>query len=72
MWDDRHTPMTRIVSIENTHNSSGGRVWPLEEVEAMAETCRELGLRLHLTAARSSTPPSRSACPGRDRAPPTR
>ncbi|MGH3079730.1 MAG: threonine aldolase family protein [Gaiellaceae bacterium] len=52
MWDDRHTPMTRIVSIENTHNSSGGRVWPLEEVEAMAETCRELGLRLHLDGAR--------------------
>jgi threonine aldolase len=52
MWDDRHTPLTRIVSIENTHNSSGGRVWPLEEVEAMAETCGELGLRLHLDGAR--------------------
>jgi threonine aldolase len=52
LWDDRHTPMTRIVSIENTHNSSGGRVWPLEEVEAVAATCRELGLRLHLDGAR--------------------
>jgi threonine aldolase len=52
LWDDRHTPITRIVSIENTHNSSGGRVWPLEEVAAVAETCRELGLRLHLDGAR--------------------
>jgi threonine aldolase len=52
LWDDRHTPLTRIVSIENTHNSSGGRVWPLEEVVAVAETCRELGLRLHLDGAR--------------------
>jgi threonine aldolase len=52
IWDDRHTPLTRIVSIENTHNSSGGRVWPLEEVEAVADTCRELGLRLHLDGAR--------------------
>jgi threonine aldolase len=52
LWDDRHTPLTRIVSIENTHNSSGGRVWPLEEVEAVADTCRELGLRLHLDGAR--------------------
>ena len=52
LWDDRHTPLTRIVSIENTHNSSGGRVWPLEEVEAVAATCRELGLRLHLDGAR--------------------
>jgi threonine aldolase len=52
LWDDRHTPVTRIVSIENTHNSSGGRVWPLAEVRAVAETCRELGLRLHLDGAR--------------------
>jgi threonine aldolase len=52
LLDDRHTPLTRIVSIENTHNSSGGRVWPLEEVEAVAETSRELGLRLHLDGAR--------------------
>jgi threonine aldolase len=47
-----HVPTTRIVSIENTHNAAGGRVWPLAEVEAMAETCRELDLRLHLDGAR--------------------
>ena len=45
-------PTTRIVAIENTHNASGGRVWPLAEVVAMAETCRELDLRLHLDGAR--------------------
>jgi threonine aldolase len=50
--DDLHMPLTRMVSIENTHNASGGRVWPLHEVEAVAETCRELGLRLHLDGAR--------------------
>jgi threonine aldolase len=47
-----HVPTTRIVAIENTHNAAGGRVWPLEEVEAMAETCRELDLKLHLDGAR--------------------
>ena len=47
-----HMPITRIVSLENTHNSSGGRVWPLEEIEAIAATARELGLRLHLDGAR--------------------
>jgi threonine aldolase len=47
-----HVPTTKIVAIENTHNSSGGRVWPLAEVEAMAETCRELELALHLDGAR--------------------
>ena len=51
-FEDLHTPRTRIVSIENTHNSSGGRVWPLEDIRAVADTCRELGLRLHLDGAR--------------------
>jgi threonine aldolase len=50
--DDLHGPRTRIVAIENTHNASGGRVWPVEEVKAVAETCRELGIRLHLDGAR--------------------
>ena len=50
--DDFHTPRTRVVSIENTHNSSGGRVWPLEEVDAVVNCCRELGLKLHLDGAR--------------------
>jgi threonine aldolase len=49
---EHHMPTTRMVSIENTHNASGGRVWPLEELDAVAETCRELGLRLHLDGAR--------------------
>jgi len=47
-----HVPTTRIVAIENTHNASGGRVWPLADVVAMADTCRELDLRLHLDGAR--------------------
>jgi threonine aldolase len=50
--DDFHTPRTSVVSIENTHNSSGGRVWPLEEVDAVVDCCRELGLKLHLDGAR--------------------
>jgi threonine aldolase len=50
--DMSHTPGTRIVAIENTHNASGGRVWPLVEIEAMAATCRDLGLAFHLDGAR--------------------
>jgi threonine aldolase len=50
--DDTHTPATRIVSVENTHNASGARVWPIEEIEAVAATARELGLNLHLDGAR--------------------
>jgi threonine aldolase len=50
--DAHHEPRTRIVSIENTHNSSGGRVWPLAEVAAVAAECRSLDIRLHLDGAR--------------------
>jgi threonine aldolase len=50
--DGTHTPATRIVAIENTHNTSGGRVWPLEEIAALIGTCRELGLSVHLDGAR--------------------
>src|SRR5919202_1807817 len=34
-WRSGHSPRTRLVSLENPHNRSGGRVWPLEEVEAV-------------------------------------
>jgi threonine aldolase len=47
-----HQSRTRVVAIENTHNSSGGRIWPLAEVDALAAACRELGLRFHLDGAR--------------------
>src|SRR6266516_2103751 len=47
-----HVAPTRVVTIENTHNSAGGRVWPLEEVQALVATCRELELSVHLDGAR--------------------
>jgi threonine aldolase len=47
-----HVPPTRIVTVENTHNSAGGRVWPLAEIKALAATCREHELAFHLDGAR--------------------
>jgi threonine aldolase len=47
-----HSPRTRLVWVENTHNSSGGRIWPLEEIDELRELCDELGLRYHLDGAR--------------------
>jgi threonine aldolase len=54
VWDrrDTHRPITRLVSIENTNNSAGGRIWPVDEIAAMADVCRELDLRLQLDGAR--------------------
>lgn len=47
-----HVAPTRIVAIENTHNSAGGAVWPLDEIDAMVATCREHELAIHLDGAR--------------------
>jgi threonine aldolase len=50
--DGFHIPRASVVSAENTHNSSGGSVWPPGELRALAETARELGLASHLDGAR--------------------
>src|SRR5687767_10776964 len=41
-----------VVVLEQTHRSSGGRVWPLELFEATVEAARELGVGVHLDGAR--------------------
>jgi threonine aldolase len=41
-----------VLSLENTHNSSGGRVWPLADLDEVVTTAREAGLALHLDGAR--------------------
>ena len=43
---------TTVLAIENTHNSSGGRCWPLGELEAVTEAARDRGLATHLDGAR--------------------
>ena len=47
-----HVAPTQLVAVENTHNSSGGRVWPLDELDAIVATCREHDLAVHLDGAR--------------------
>jgi threonine aldolase len=41
-----------IVVLEQTHRSAGGRVWPLEELSAVAAAAHELELPVHLDGAR--------------------
>jgi len=50
--DPLHTPRASIVALENTHNSSGGTVWPLEALQSVVATARDLGLAAHLDGAR--------------------
>ncbi len=57
-----------VLSLEDTHNSAGGRVWPLGELDEVVATARELGLAVHLDGARllnaavaQEVPPARIA-----------
>jgi threonine aldolase len=45
-------PRTSLVAIENTHNRAGGRLFPREDVAAIARRARELEIGLHLDGAR--------------------
>jgi len=49
---DRHAPRTRCVSLEQTTNMGGGRVWPLEQGVSVLAAAAEYGLRTHLDGAR--------------------
>jgi threonine aldolase len=40
------------VCLENTHNRGGGRVYPLEKIQAISGWSRQNGLRMHLDGAR--------------------
>ena len=49
---DVHFPNTKLVCLENTHNRGGGKIYPLSEIEAIAQVCQHHGLKLHLDGAR--------------------
>jgi threonine aldolase len=48
----RYEPRSRLVSVEQTVNMAGGRVWPLERLRDVVAAAREAGLRLHMDGAR--------------------
>src|SRR5262245_27615022 len=49
---NEHMVRTRLVCLENTHNRGGGKVYPLEKVQAISAWARSLGLARHLDGAR--------------------
>lgn len=50
--DDAHYPVTRLISLENTHNRCGGTVLPLEYTLHVRTLADEWGLSMHLDGAR--------------------
>jgi threonine aldolase len=49
---DRYSPDSAMVSVEQTTNMGGGRVWPLASIREVLEVTRSHGLRAHLDGAR--------------------
>jgi threonine aldolase len=50
--ESRYLPRSRLVSVEQTTNMGGGRVWPLDTLRAVVEVAREHELRAHMDGAR--------------------
>jgi threonine aldolase len=49
---DRYAPRSRLLSVEQTTNLGGGRVWPLARVHEVLAVARAHGLRAHMDGAR--------------------
>ncbi|WP_448516353.1 low-specificity L-threonine aldolase [Pseudothermotoga sp.] len=49
---DIHFPRTSLISVENTHNRSGGRVVPIENLKAIYEIAKEYEINVHVDGAR--------------------
>jgi threonine aldolase len=50
--DDAHHPITRLITLENTHNRCGGAALSVTYTQAVSDLAREHGLLLHLDGAR--------------------
>jgi threonine aldolase len=61
-----HFPRSRLLCLENTHNTAGGRVYPLEDFAAVAAEARELGIEVHLDGARLFNAQAATGVPARE------
>lgn len=50
--DDPHFPVTRLITLENTHNRCGGIPISAEYMDQAGQLAREYGLKIHLDGAR--------------------
>ncbi len=68
----RNAPPQRMVEVEQTSNLGGGRVWPLEQLQDVAEVAHEHGLVTHMDGARlmnavvAAGVPAHEMCAGYD------
>lgn len=50
--DFYHSPLTRLVSLENTTNKGGGACYDIETMKQIREVCKQNNLKYHLDGAR--------------------
>jgi threonine aldolase len=50
--DDPHFPISRLITLENTHNRCGGVPLSVEYMDQVEQLARETGLKVHLDGAR--------------------
>jgi threonine aldolase len=66
--DSRYLPRSRVVSVEQTTNMGGGRVWPVQAIRSVLDVAGELGLRTHMDGARLMNAAVASGAPAADHA----
>ncbi|CAN5725889.1 low-specificity L-threonine aldolase [soil metagenome] len=64
--EDVHFPRSTLLCLENTHNTSGGKVFPLEDFAAAAARAKDLGLKVHLDGARLFNAQAATGIPARE------
>ncbi|MBL8751132.1 MAG: aminotransferase class I/II-fold pyridoxal phosphate-dependent enzyme [Planctomycetes bacterium] len=64
--DDVHYPRSRLLVLENTHNSAGGRVASAARVGALAAAAKKHGLAVHCDGARLANAAVALGCPMAD------
>jgi threonine aldolase len=50
--ENDHYPVTKLICLENTHNSCGGRVLPIAYMDVVGNWAHEHGLQVHVDGAR--------------------
>jgi threonine aldolase len=68
--DDDHHPITRLITLENTHNRCGGVALTADYTRAVGELAAQHGLQLHLDGARLFNAAVAQAVPARELAAP--
>ena len=63
---DVHFPRSSLLCLENSHNTAGGKVFPLEDFAAVAETAKDHGLKVHLDGARLFNAQAATGIPARE------